>query len=449
MSELVVHVAVETMNEEEFHFAIVQGLSTSFGNTSFGKIMFTKTRAGSSASWKWYYQNIVLPTINISRNTYNYRNIDGSVMHYVLSSDGENVALEAGMDGEIRDQMNKSYIDFIKLSPSTSGIHQANDRAPTFRSVKDGMDNLARNGVNLSENTVLEDSIKEAYQSLSVKYPHAKETAEFIRKIYRGCLKLVYVFKGKYLKEDHIKQGFTVTGPHRETPSPVPSDPLLRGLDQSSVDYDRILDQAYCEFPTEERQRMKEAMPSMITELLANGKISNQFMDSLNIMQALNHYDRDELVLNRQYARILTHDNVAGQFDNYLMERFIRTDPVEIAKRKERGAAQKLLDQWNKKQDKIRRDQEAKVTEAERVAGLTPAEKKRDQEGKKRVAAEKKRLNAEKKAKKEQDEIARVEQAKDILRWGGGGVIAEASVLADEDEEYTSGSEDIFKYYFS
>ena len=77
------------------------------------------------------------------------------------------------------------------------------------------------------------------------------------------------------------------------------------------MDYDRILDQAYCEFLMEERQRMKDSMPAMVTELQAKGKISNEFMDSYNIMKSHEQYNRDPLILNRQYAdQILIHDTM-------------------------------------------------------------------------------------------------------------------------------------------
>lgn len=83
-----------------------------------------------------------------------------------------------------------------------------------------------------------------------------------------------------------------------------------------------------------------------------------------------------------------------------------------------------------KKQDKIQRGQAAKEAEAERIAALTPAEKKRDQEEKKRAAAEKRRINTETRLKKHNDEVARVELARELLR---GGTIAEASVPTDDD----------------
>lgn len=56
---------------------------------------------------------------------------------------------------------------------------------------------------------------------------------------------------------------------------------------------------------------MKDSMPAMVTELQAKGKISNEFMDSYNIMKSHEQYNRDPLILNRQYAhQILIHDTM-------------------------------------------------------------------------------------------------------------------------------------------
>ena len=69
-------------------------------------------------------------------------------------------------------------------------------------------------------------------------------------------------------------------------------------------------------------------------EVNKNGCLSDTFMDAEGILKNPDHESRDELVLNRQYAQVLTHDNIAGKFHNYLVDRFLRTDRQEIEKKK-------------------------------------------------------------------------------------------------------------------
>jgi hypothetical protein len=68
LSPLVFWVAVDEMDPDAFHVATVPGLSHISGNINVGYIVFTKTRNGNIESWKWWFNTVAIPTINLSRN---------------------------------------------------------------------------------------------------------------------------------------------------------------------------------------------------------------------------------------------------------------------------------------------------------------------------------------------------------------------------------------------
>lgn len=136
-------------------------------------------------------------------------------MHVVLSTDGESLALEAAMDISVLNKFKESNISYVKISASTSAIHQACDRASTFLCVKAGMEYIDRNGTIIDEAPVLKNGVFEAFDGLVQKYPTASVTKAFKDKVYHGCQKLTWVWKNKYLTEDYIKQGFSNCGQYR------------------------------------------------------------------------------------------------------------------------------------------------------------------------------------------------------------------------------------------
>lgn len=161
--------------------------------------------------------------------------------HAVLSTDGESLALEAAMDVSVLDNFNKSNIYYIKISASTSAIHQACDRAPTFRCVKAGMDYIGNQGIVIDNVPILKNSLFEAFDALVEKYPDASVTKAFKEKVHRAFLKFTWVLKNKYLTEEHIKAGFSDCGQHRVIPDDyVDTNPSNRGLSYSTVDYKKV-----------------------------------------------------------------------------------------------------------------------------------------------------------------------------------------------------------------
>ena len=153
------------------------------------------------------------------------------------------------------------------------------------------------------------------------------------------------------------KGGFSVCGQHRNV-----ADDLVA---YSTVDYELILKQCYLHIPQEEKDIMVAALPAAVNEIIPVGSLSDDFMNKHNIMKSSNTKAKDDLVLNRQYAQVLSHDEVVG------------TDPVERQKRVEEDKQIKLIAAYEKKQAEAHRKQREKD---ETSRAKEEANRKRQQE---------------------------------------------------------------------
>lgn len=400
MSDIVLHIAIDALSDDDFHKEYVTGLTHNIGYEGGGWILFSKTRGGNKGLWTWYYQNICIPTINCAKNRHNCmlqhyveNELVDTPMHAVLSTDGESLALESAMDVNILENFNKSNIYYVKISASTSAIHQACDRAPTFRCVKAGMDYISRNGTVIDDVPILENSVFEAFDGLVKNYPNASISKAFKDKVYHACLKLVWVFKNKYLTEEHIKKGFSICGQHRVIPKNyVDTDPSPQGLSYSSVDYKKIMAQCYYDIEESQLNTMITSLPQAINEIKSKGMLSEDFMNDQGIVKTV--VGRDKLVLNRQYATILSHPEISGKFHGYLIDRFLATDPTEIKKRAEMKRLQSIVNKVEAAKEK----QQAKDTKKEEAKNMTKAQKDESKRLKKVATDARNLLAAEKKA---------------------------------------------------
>lgn len=218
----------------------------------------------------------------------------------------------------------------------------------------------------------------------------------------------------KRITYSHIKNGFSVCGQHRNVADDLVAANSHYGLAYSTVDYELILKQCYLHIPQEEKDIMVAALPAAVNEIIAVGSLSDDFMNKHNIMKSSNTKAKDDLVLNRQYAQVLSHDEVVRKQLFYLLDRHLRTDPVERQKRVEEDKQIKLIAAYEKKQAEAHRKQREKdeISRAKEEANRKrqqeqEAERQRQQSlTKAQLAQEKKQKAAnQKKAKEELNQI--------------------------------------------
>jgi hypothetical protein len=263
-------------------------------------------------------------------------------MRSFLATDGEAVILKEGLEKTVVNSFNVNLIDYAKGPPSATSIHQPADRCPVFKKIKSDLKKLAASGRVLS-NVLLKENMTAAFAEFPEKFPLVNVTADLERKYTDGCIKIIHCFRNGALINDKITCGFTLTGQHREMPDDLvlPTNEVLNGLAHGTVDIDKVLSLCFTEIPLEEQQIMKRKLPVMVEEIKRKGVLCDSFLNEHNIYKLPDHIVRDDFVLWRQNAQLLTLEETVRNYNNYLHQRFLATDPEERRKRKAFADAEK------------------------------------------------------------------------------------------------------------
>jgi transposase len=136
MAPMVLIVADDSMEEGEFFFAEVPGLSHTQLVDAVGYLVFTKTRNCNAAFYRWYAHTVVAPFVLKCRQSYDNKNPDGTPMRAFVVCDGEPSQIQVFQEGFILQLMAESLIDFGKSPASCSGITQASDDSDFFKASK-------------------------------------------------------------------------------------------------------------------------------------------------------------------------------------------------------------------------------------------------------------------------------------------------------------------------
>lgn len=258
----------------------------------------------------------------------------------------------------------------MKGPPSATGSHQACDRASTFRELKRRIKNQCQKGeISGPKRLTLLNNLNQSFDSLQSLFPSITVTREFKDKVIRGCEIFVDTTKNDCLSDHTIRTGFTICGHHRDISDDLilPSQNCNFGLEYSTVDFDKIMSQCYTKIPKEEQGKMKAALPQLVKIMRENGRITDIEMDNLNIMKLPEEYhiDRDNFVLWRQHAQLITHDVRLEYFKDYLEERCKRTDKDQIELGKRKRELEKEIQAFENAANKKRLQEETKKTKAE------------------------------------------------------------------------------------
>jgi hypothetical protein len=127
-------IADSSMNEDEFKFYEVFGLSHSTMIGSKGYLYVSKTRCGNIQFFNWYMTTIVIPFTEQCRQYVLPAERNES---FYLIADGEEVQIEPLESDNICNSMNEANIDFVKGPASCTGtIGNACDRCNIFKASK-------------------------------------------------------------------------------------------------------------------------------------------------------------------------------------------------------------------------------------------------------------------------------------------------------------------------
>lgn len=119
---------------------------------------------------------------------------------------------------------------------------------------------------------------------------------------------------------------------------------------------------------------MKKVKHSVIAEVRRTGRISNEFLDSLNIATTEGAVNRDDLTLCRQDAQLITHVDTVARYVEYKEKREVLADPVQVTLAAEMKKATTLLAREDKRVAGVEKRKALKDANALRRSELSPSE---------------------------------------------------------------------------
>lgn len=280
-------------------------------------------------------------------------------------------------------------IDYFKLPPSATSVHQAADVADTFRDTKTGIRHTTKTGTDTIDDHLL-NSIKNTFVQFKLEFPSVVISSELKTKIAEGMSKITFVLRNKYHTTQKMQLGFIRCGQH--VPHTKPGE--------LTVNYELMMSKCTKACIAEELAVMRDCRQMVIDEFRLNGYVSSAFLDELHIANDPADTVRDDLGLARRDCFLVTHAASKPWYDAYTRRRRALTDPILIALNKRIAAAKKSVEKKLKmersKAETLRRAEEKK----QRHAGMTKAEVAAE---KALEAKERKRVKTEKEAKTKKD----------------------------------------------
>lgn len=288
------------------------------------------------------------------------------------------MALQAAFTSNCTNSFNTNIIDLGKLPASCSGILQASDVSPLFKSVKSRVAAVIRHNT-LPQNPILAKNIKAFIRNFETHYS-IKLSSEHIDKICVGCVTVVRAIQDMS-NPSKIIEGFKTTG-------------------QYPLDYFKLMNQCYKKATLEELTDIRKHETAHIAAFRENGMVPGEELE-LSEIPTNTEKERDNLPIHNQRAALITHENIRERhierinsgmpLGNSIVDCQNRQDRMELQR------AAKLIQSM---------DARAKKTNDERIrkAQMTPEEKAAEKEAKRLKSIERK---AEK--------TNRVEQARNLL----------------------------------
>ena len=157
------------------------------------------------------------------------------------------------------------------------------------------------------------------------------------------------------------------------------------GFDHSTVCLETVMAQCYSTISEQAMDHMFLHAPEVIAKVRSDGRVTDVFLDSLNIVKLPegSHINRDDLVTWRQHAHVMSHNDSKAKFVDYLQMRADKNNPVLQLKLEQAEKAAKVLAREAAARDnaeKAARDKAVKesqrVAESERRRGLSAADKR-------------------------------------------------------------------------
>jgi hypothetical protein len=164
------------------------------------------------------------------------------------------------------------------------------------------------------------------------------------KKIVYACEIITYAMQNGAITKAKLQNGFSICGQHV-------ADVDITNSSNSTISFDIIMSQCYTELSQQERDLMKENVPYFLNLLRQFGEITEEEYDSKNIPRLCNSdFDvRNELVLWRQRAVIITNQETVRRYKEYALQVKLKNADPELKK------SLSIIEKNNKK-EKLQRD---------------------------------------------------------------------------------------------
>ena len=263
------------------------------------------------------------------------QNSDLSDMRHFLSADGEAIILQEAMSQMVLDAFEVAKIDYVKGPPSATSAHQSADRQSVFRESKSCVKKQIEQRRNV-DNSLLEENLVDAFNSLNTRFSITVPAA-YRAKLIFGALHITHALANQALTPAKVVRGYTICGQLMKKGEKCAALQQFPDLAESTVDYEKIMDQSYTSFTDAEKLNMVKCIPAMVQQFRSGVKPTDSFMDNLNIpkLSPTEHKNRDNLVLWQQHAQVLTSAGTQAAFRDYLLANRLNRDPVALAEKRQ------------------------------------------------------------------------------------------------------------------
>jgi len=308
-------------------------------------------------------------------------------------SDGEDVILQQSLQPDALEGFRNANIDYLKLAPSATNVHQPNNVATTFRDIKTGLKTMTKKAISC-EFSPLRQSLTTAFDHFKATFPSVQLSSPMKEKMIVGAMKVVKVMNQKYFTAEKVQQGFINCGFH--VLNSAPGAP--------TVDYELIMSKCSYTVVPEEIEHMRAVRYQVVDEFLRTGYASTQFLDDLEVARDPSAPTRDENILSKQDCVLITHEDTIEKQAALREQKRVATDPVLIAQRKEQENSTKEYEKKLKAQQKKRGTAMTALAKKQRYATMSKAAIAAEKRGEKRLKQVEKRKKL-REAKRDRDAL--------------------------------------------
>ena len=344
-------IADDTMGPEDFFFEEVIGLSHTQLVDATGYLVFTKTRNCYAAFYRWYAHNIVVPFVELCRNSHQCKNRDLTPMRAFVICDGEPSQIQVFQERFVLDAMKETLIDFGKSPASCSAITQSSDDSDFFKASKKKL-------VRIRETDYISAGLNTRLQNILSRRVDAdgqqRVTSAKKGLICNALQQVLYSIK-HVLTPEIVKQGYKHIG-------------------QYPVSFRTTIGRCTRQVTARDMDVMERQLPAIVEIFRTTGKVTEAQMDAAGIFsvnsESTNSKPKDERAMHQQRSVIMNSDDCIAQYRAHVEHR--AAEPARRALALEQREAAKLVRE--RKAEEVRARKELKDIEKQRRANLTREE---------------------------------------------------------------------------